>query len=859
MTYVGAGNYTSDGIDPETGTIASTFTFRATYTDLDNNAPDTGSGYPRVVIKKGGSAIAGSPFTMTGLDGDSTYNDGKIYTTGVTGLSIGSNYTYQFEANDSLSGAATGAATLTLGSPVITNTVPALAYVGTGNYVADGVDPENGTISSTFTFRVNYTDLDNHAPDTGSGYPRVVIKKGGTGIAGSPFTMTGLDGDVTYSDGKVYTTGVTGLSIGADYTYQFEANDSLSGVATGAATLTLGSPTITNALPALTYPTGGICIGDGLDPEIGTVATSFTFRVNYTDLDNQAPLANYPKVSILKGGSAIAGSPFTMTGLDGDATYNDGKTYTTNVTGLTVGSDYTYAFQGYDSLSGAATGAAISSLTSPSIGNTAPTLGWEGSANYTNTGLYPEMGTASTAYTYKVVYGDQDNQTPAPGYPKVYIMNVYGAVSGSPFTMTESVPGDTTYSDGKLYEFAKNDLVKATAYTYYFVAKDIQNTDATGAPLTPKSGPEIANLAPTLDWTGDAGYILDGLEPHSGDLNTDFVFKVKYQDLDNEAPFASNPVLHIKKGGQTFSAIVMTEVNAGDTTYSDGKLYSCTTKLISAGSDYTYYVTTKDIPGATGTSAATTASTPTTETAGLTISGQATENVTNSVDTTLTVSTLAVITIPAGALSGATVVTVIPVSSYDNSVASRTHKGTNIGLEIKLASGETTLSKNITIIINYSAADVADLDEAKLRIFYYSDTLGQWVLIKNSVVDAANNKVTCNVNHLTIFRIMEYTGAVDPIETAGNYPNPFNPAVEKTRITYNLKDSTDVKFIIYDLLGGKVYETDLAAGTSGAVAGPCFFDWDGKNFAGDTVSAGMYICRITTEGKTVVRRIGVKK
>lgn len=46
----------------------------------------------------------------------------------------------------------------------------------------------------------------------------------------------------------------------------------------------------------------------------------------------------------------------------------------------------------------------------------------------------------------------------------------------------------------------------------------------------------ISSSAPTLSWTGETNYSSDGLDPHTGYSDTDFEFRVKYTDSDNDGP-----------------------------------------------------------------------------------------------------------------------------------------------------------------------------------------------------------------------------------------------------------------------------------------------------------------------------------
>jgi len=121
----------------------------------------------------------------------------------------------------------------------------------------------------------------------------------------------------------------------------------------------------------------------------------------------------------------------------------------------------------------------------------APTLDWTGETGYESDGVEPSSGAPSTTFTYRVKYTDADNDAPLSGYPKVHILKSSVEISGSPFTMTEVDPLDTTYTDGKLYTYSTI-LSAGSDYTYYFEAKDANNASATGAPTSPQTGPTVS-------------------------------------------------------------------------------------------------------------------------------------------------------------------------------------------------------------------------------------------------------------------------------------------------------------------------------------------------------------------------------
>ncbi len=78
-----------------------------------------------------------------------------------------------------------------------------------------------------------------------------------------------------------------------------------------------------------------------------------------------------------------------------------------------------------------------------------------------------------------------------------------------------------------------------------------------------------------------------------------------------------------------------------------------------------------------------------------------------------------------------------------------------------------------------------------------------------------------------------------PFQLEGNYPNPFNPS---TRITFSLQESAFTELEVFDLQGHllrTLWQGELAAG-------PHNLEWDGRNDAGHSVSAGTYLARLNS-------------
>lgn len=77
-----------------------------------------------------------------------------------------------------------------------------------------------------------------------------------------------------------------------------------------------------------------------------------------------------------------------------------------------------------------------------------------------------------------------------------------------------------------------------------------------------------------------------------------------------------------------------------------------------------------------------------------------------------------------------------------------------------------------------------------------------------------------------------------------NYPNPFNPS---TDITFSLRQLSDVRLVVYNVLGQPVSE--LVEGS--LPAGAYKVRWDGTNSAGRRVASGVYLYTLST-GRGVI-------
>lgn len=212
----------------------------------------------KVVVVKSGITIVGVYLTE-----NNNVNEGYSSTSGYfkVGVPAGGPYTVElwdpstnlpYLGSTTVNSVTAGAVTSGVDLAVSANNPPTLDWTGEAGYESDGVEPGSGDTTTTFTYRVKYTDSDNDVPL--SGYPKVHILKDSMEVAGSPFVMAEVvPSDTTYTEGKLYTYSTT-LSAGNTYSYYFEAKDSNNASATGSPTSTQSGPAVSgDDVPPVIY------------------------------------------------------------------------------------------------------------------------------------------------------------------------------------------------------------------------------------------------------------------------------------------------------------------------------------------------------------------------------------------------------------------------------------------------------------------------------------------------------------------------------------------------------------------------------------------------------------------------------
>jgi len=178
-------------------------------------------------------------------------------------------------------------------------------------------------------------------------------------------------------------------------------------------------------------------------------------------------------------------------------------------------------------------------------------------------------------------------------------------------------------------------------------------------------------------------------------------------------------------------------------------------------------------------------------------------------------------------------------------------RATGLVYEIKFKNAATRLLKPALITLPYTDAAVAGVKQENLRLYTLSG--GTWLMVNTSVPDPQAKKVSAEVNHFSLYAIMEYvpSGELLTKDEVYTYPNPAKGDV--LIFKFRLADKADVEIDIYNIAGEKVArleKQDCPAGLTSEIA------WNIKR-----VASGVYEYRVKASGssgsKSVIKRLAV--
>ena len=548
-----APNLTMESVNPLTGNQTTQFNFSILYSDQDNNTPF----YVNVLIN-------GTPYSMEKQNpSDVNYIDGCFYQF-LTSLQPGT-YNYSFECSDGKFSNSTGTS---LGP-----TVTSVANINPPTLTDGQVNPNVGYNASTlFTFKVNYTDLDNNPPN----YVNVTIN-------GTSYSMgKETPADNNFIDGCWYIY-PTQLNVTGIYTYYFNCSD-------GAYNASLGpfvGPTVkkTQLFDGMhvDHMVTSAILGSGPSNFTCSYVAGSTFHVTWVNYFHDWDVEVSSRVM-----SNVVGGFFSAGNHDPSWIFNTVSLGDTVPIAVVMEAEHTFNISGeliYDLPGFGLVGVwVLEDLTLPGgllwyekstgilLNGTFFFMG--GSFDYTfdfvdtnveftyvGNDYAPELtagavapleGNQTTLFNFTVVYTDADDN--APSYINVLI-------NGTPYPMNKQNPSDITFDDGCLYQY--NTTLAPGIYNYSFECSDGDFVNSTGI-YTGLNVTEVNTIPPQL--------VNPQVTPSKGWNSTSFNFTVTYLDIENNAPIYVNLTINT-------TTYAMFPLNPLDTNYIDGTLFSYATTL----------------------------------------------------------------------------------------------------------------------------------------------------------------------------------------------------------------------------------------------------------------------------------------
>ena len=138
-------------------------------------------------------------------------------------------------------------------------------------------------------------------------------------------------------------------------------------------------------------------------------------------------------------------------------------------------------------------------------------------------------------------------------------------------------------------------------------------------------------------------------------------------------------------------------------------------------------------------------------------------------------------------------------------------------------------------------------DEIELRL--YRQSTGEELYVTSNLEGSYYGMTPLTSGGITVH---EVTAVPEDYILSQNYPNPFNPS---TQIEYSVPESGYVTVAIYDV-AGRLVQT-LVDGV--VESGYHSIVWDGRDSAGHTVSAGLYIYSLKGDHVAITRKMVMMK
>ncbi|MBN1383915.1 MAG: PQQ-binding-like beta-propeller repeat protein [Elusimicrobia bacterium] len=212
--------------------------------------------------------------------------------------------------------------------------------------------------------------------------------------------------------------------------------------------------------------------------------------------------------------------------------------------------------------------------------------------------------------------------------------------------------------------------------------------------------------------------------------------------------------------------------------------------------------------------------------------------------------------IPPGALKVNDTVTIKKLlEGYSEQGIPNNLRATSIVREFTLGNpvGNSVFNKLVTIKLPYTASDISGMTEKKLKMCWWDTSKSRWSIVNTSQVLDDESKVKADINHFSVYRILEFVPGGELIEEASVYTYP-NPAKGNTLyFKYYLSDDAEVEINIYNIAGERIAELVKGNNTGGIVSE---IPWDIENIA-----SGTYIyhfeARSSTQNKAIKKKLAI--
>ncbi|HOW89928.1 MAG TPA: PQQ-binding-like beta-propeller repeat protein, partial [Elusimicrobiales bacterium] len=135
-------------------------------------------------------------------------------------------------------------------------------------------------------------------------------------------------------------------------------------------------------------------------------------------------------------------------------------------------------------------------------------------------------------------------------------------------------------------------------------------------------------------------------------------------------------------------------------------------------------------------------------------------------------------------------------------------KRTSIVYEIKFKNSTTRLLKPAVISLPYTSAEVAGMKEENLRIYTFVG--GVWQLVNTSKPDTRAGRVTAEVDHFSLYAVMEYVPSGELLSSAEVYTYPNPARGDSLTFKFRPADKADVRIDVYNVAGEKVAKLEKA-------------------------------------------------